>query len=158
MAVTMLYWEDFEVGDELRYGSHVVTEADIIEFGREFDPQPFHVDADAAANGPYGGLIASGWQTAGWCMRMMVDNVLHRSASMGSPGLESLRWKRPVRPGDTLHVISRVLDRRASRSRPEMGLAKMRFEVCNQDDEVVMVMVSQSMFKRRAGYDEEAAE
>lgn len=147
--MAMLYWEDFEVGNEQRYGSHAVTEADIVEFGREFDPQPFHVDVQGAADGPFGGLIASGWQTAGWCMRMMVDNVLSRAASMGSPGLESIRWKRPVRPGDTLHVYSTVIDRRASRSRPGMGLVKSRFEVCNQNGQVVMEMVSQVMFERR---------
>lgn len=144
-----MYWEDFAVGSEHSYGSHVVTEAEVLEFGREFDPQPFHVDIDAAASSPFGGLIASGWQTAGLCMRMLVDNVLSRSTSMGSPGLESLRWKRPVRPGDTLRVHGTVLARRASRSRLDMGLVKFSFEVCNQNDVIAMAMVTTIMFGRR---------
>lgn len=147
--MTQMYWEDFEVGREMQYGGHVVTEEEIIEFGREFDPQPFHVDPVAAMDSPYGGLIASGWQTAGFCMRMMVDNVLSQSASIGSPGVESLRWRQPVRVGDTLHVHATVLDRRASASRPEMGFVKNQFEVRNQHDEVVLDMVSQGMFGRR---------
>lgn len=145
----MLYWEDFEVGSEQRFGGHVVTEQEIIEFGREFDPQPFHVDAEAAAASPFGGLIASGWQTGAFCMRMMVDNMLKHSASLGSPGLEWLRWKKPVRPGDTLSVRAVVLDRRASKSRPQVGLVKTQFEARNQHDEVVLEMVSQGMFGRR---------
>lgn len=147
--MTILYWDDFAVGGEQSYGSHVVTEAEVLEFGREFDPQPFHVDVDAAASGPFGGLIASGWQTAGLCMRMLVDNVLSRSTSMGSPGLESLCWKKPVRPGDTLRVHSTVLERRASRSRPDIGLVKFRFEVRNQNDDIAMEMVTTIMFGRR---------
>lgn len=147
--MTTLYWEDLEVGSEIRYGGHVVTEAEIIEFGREFDPQPFHVDPEAAAAGPYGGLIASGWQTAALCMRMMVDNLLSRTVSLGSPGVDSLRWKQPVRAGDTLSVHTTVLDRRASKSRPEMGFVKNRFEVFNQHGEVVMEMISHGMFGRR---------
>lgn len=145
----MLYWEDFEVGGELRFGDHVVTEKEVVAFGQAFDPQPFHIDEDAAAQSPFGGLIASGWQTGGLCMRMMVDHILSQSASLGSPGLESLRWKQPVRPGDTLSVHSIVLDRRASRSKPDMGLVKSQFDVYNQNGEVVMEMVSQVMFGRR---------
>lgn len=145
----MLYWEDFEVGSEQCFGSHAVTEEEIVEFGRAFDPQPFHVDAQAAAASPFAGLVASGWQTAAFCMRMMVDNVLSQSASLGSPGMESLRWKKPVRPGDTLSVRTVVLARRTSKSRPEMGFVKTQFEARNQHDEVVLEMVSQGMFGRR---------
>lgn len=154
--MTTLYWEDFAVGSERGFGDHVVTEAEVLEFGREFDPQPFHVDAGAAAAGPFGGLIASGWQTAGWCMRMLVDNLLKQSTSMGSPGLESLRWKRPVRPGDRLRVHGTVLERRASRSRPDMGLVKSEFTVYNQHDEIVMAMVTTIMFGRRPATAERA--
>lgn len=145
----MLYWEDFEVGSERNFGSHVVTEQEVLAFGREFDPQPFHIDAAAAAASPFAGLVASGWQTGGWCMRMLVDNLLNDSTSMGSPGLESLRWKHPVRPGDRLRVRGTVLARRASRSRPEMGLVKSEFAVYNQNDTCVMTMLTTIMFGRR---------
>ncbi len=147
--MTKLYWEDFDVGHESTYGGHTVTREEIIEFGLEFDPQPFHIDAEAAANSPYSGLIASGWQTAALFMRMLVDNVLSHSASMGSPGVESLRWKRPVYAGDTLHAHTLVLEKRASKSRPDMGLVKNRFEVVNQNDEPVLEMISMGMFQRR---------
>ncbi len=146
--MTKLYWEDFEVGHESTYGEHTVTQEEIIEFGLEFDPQPFHVDPEAAADSPYGGLIASGWQTAALFMRMLVDNVLSGSASMGSPGVESLRWKRPVHAGDTLHARTCVLEKRPSKTRPDLGLVKNRFEVVNQHDESVLEMVSFGMFLR----------
>lgn len=149
--MTRLYWEDFHVGDETTYGEHTVTQDEIIEFGLEFDPQPFHVDPEAAAKSPYGGLIASGWQTAALFMRMLVDNVLSQSASAGSPGVESLRWKRPVHAGDTLHACTVVLDARVSKNRPELGLVRNRFEVFNQRDELVLEMVSFGMFRRKPG-------
>lgn len=147
--MTTYYWEDFTIGDEIRFGKHVVTEAEMLEFAREFDPQPIYVDPRAAADGPYGGLIASGWQTAGWCMRMLVDNVLVQSSSLGSPGLDSLRWLQPVRAGDSLHVCAKVLASRALKSRPQIGLVRLRFEVRNQSGIEVMNMVTNSMFGRR---------
>jgi len=143
------YWEDFVVGEEIRFGDHVVNETEMLEFARAFDPQPLYADPQAAADGPYAGLIASGWQTAGWCMRMLVDNVLAQSSSLGSPGLDSLRWQQPVRAGDRLHVRCQVLASRVLKSRPQMGLAKLHFEVRNQADETVMTMVTNSLFGRR---------
>lgn len=144
-----LYWDDFEVGQVLNYGGMTISREQIVEFAREFDPQPFHVDEAAAAASPYGGLIASGWQTAGLFMRMLADNVLNKSTSMGSPGVEYLRWHKPVRPGDTLRVRHTVLEKRPSQNRPTLGLVKNRFETLNQHDEVVMEMVSIGMFLRR---------
>ncbi|HLQ85803.1 MAG TPA: MaoC family dehydratase [Salinisphaeraceae bacterium] len=147
--MSKLYWEDFAVGDERHYGQHRVAEEEMLAFACKFDPEPLYADVEAAAAGPYGGLIASGWQVAGWCMRIMVDNLLLQAASLGSPGVESLRWGEPVRAGDVLHVRGTVLDSRASQSRPHMGLVRSRFEVLNQHDAKVMDMVSLVMFQRR---------
>ncbi|MBA1147345.1 MaoC family dehydratase [Ectothiorhodospiraceae bacterium WFHF3C12] len=154
--MTKLYWEDFQVGDVREYGGHEVTEEEIIRFGKEFDPQPFHVDEDAAARSPFGGLVASGWQTAGFFMRMLVDNALKGAQSMGSPGVEWLRWRKPVRPGDTLHVRQVVVDKKPSRNHANMGHVKNHFEILNQDHEVVMEMESYGMFLRRPDGETEA--
>jgi acyl dehydratase len=145
----MRYWEDFQVGQVLEYGGHTVTREEVLEFAREFDPQPFHLDEEAAAASPYGRIIASGWQTAGFFMRMLTDHVLADSASMGSPGVESLRWLRPVYPGDTLRVRQEVLEARPMASRAKLGLVKNRFHTLNQHGEVVMEMISLGIFSRR---------
>ena len=144
-----LYWEDFEVGQTLEYGGHTVTKDEIVAFARDFDPQVFHLDEEAAKDHFFGGLIASGWQTAGFTMRMMVDGYLCRSSSQGSPGVAELRWMVPVRPGDTLRVRQTILSTRASKSRPTIGLIECRFETLNQHDEVVLAMRSTGMFGRR---------
>lgn len=145
----MYYWEDFKVGDIAALGERTVDKEEVIAFATAYDPQPFHVDEAAAAQSMYGGLIASGWHTAAMVMRMMVDSYLGRSASLGSPGIDNLRWLKPVRPGDTLKGRRVVLETRASQSRPEMGVVKMRWEVSNQKDELVMTMEGYGMFKRR---------
>ncbi|MCW5621988.1 MAG: MaoC family dehydratase [Burkholderiales bacterium] len=145
----MYYWEDFKVGDIASLGERTVDRDEVIAFATAYDPQPFHVDEAAAAQSMYGGLIASGWHTAAMVMRMMVDSYLGRSASLGSPGIDNLRWLKPVRPGDTLKGRRVVLETRASQSRPEMGMVKMRWEVSNQKDELVMTMEGYGMFKRR---------
>lgn len=145
----MYYWEDFKVGDIDSIGERVVDRDEVIAFATAYDPQPFHIDEAAAAQSMYGGLIASGWHTAAMVMRMMVDSYLGRSASLGSPGIDNLRWLKPVRPGDTLKGRRVVLETRASQSRPEMGMVKMRWEVSNQTDEMVMTMEGYGMFKRR---------
>ena len=146
--MSMLYWEDFTVGKILEFGGYEVTEEEIIEYATDFDPQPFHVDRDAAAEHYFGGIIASGWHTGAMCMRMMVDGYLRDSASMGSPGIEQLRWKEPVRPGETLHVKAEVLDRSLPKSRPELGFVKFSHTVFNQEDKVKMTMISSGMFLR----------
>jgi acyl dehydratase len=142
------HFEDFQVGDALPLASCKVTREAILAFAEAYDPQPFHLDDEAAAGSHFGGLVASGWHTGALFMRMMIDGWLGASASLGSPGLERLAWKRPVRPGDVLSGSSTVLAVRASQSRPEMGLVTFRHEVRNQRGEVVMEIVNPIMFAR----------
>lgn len=144
-----LYWEDFHVGETLTYGATTVTRKEIVEFASEFDPQPFHVDEAAAAESPFGGLIASGWQTACLFMRMLVDHVLCRAAAMGSPGVRTARWLKPVRPGDTLSVRHTTLRKSVHPRRPELGFIDNSFDITNQHGEVVMHMESSGMFLLR---------
>jgi acyl dehydratase len=146
-----LYWEDFGEGQVHEFGAYEVKREDIVRFASEFDPQPFHIDEAAARGSLFGGLIASGWHTAAMTMRMMCDGYLGRSASLGSPGIESLKWLLPVRPGDTLRVRSTVLEARPLKSRPGVGLVKSRHQVLNQRDEIVMEMEGYGMFGRRPG-------
>src|SRR5881394_801828 len=128
----LLYWEDFREGEVREFGRTTVKHDDIVRFASEFDPQPFHIDDAAAADSLFGGLIASGWHTAAIAMRMMCDEYLLRAASLGSPGLDSLKWLLPVRPGDTLSVRLSVLEARPLDSKPGIGLVKSRHEVLNQ--------------------------
>ncbi|HZP88680.1 MAG TPA: MaoC family dehydratase [Burkholderiales bacterium] len=144
-----LYWEDFKVGDVAPMGEKRVDKEEIIAFARAYDPQPFHIDEAAAQASMYGGLIASGWHTVAMVMRMMVDSYLSKSASLGSPGVDNVRWLKPVRPGDTIRGRRQVLETRASQSRPDMGVVKTRWEVFNQNDELVMTMEGYGMFSRR---------
>ncbi len=144
----MRYWEDFTVGLVMEFGGYEATEEEIIEFAKAYDPQPFHIDKEAAKNHFFGGVIASGWHTASMCMRMLVDNFMGDSASMGSPGIDQLRWKNPVRPGDILHVKVEVLERSLPRSRPELGFVKFDHTLTNQAGEVKMTMISNVMFAR----------
>jgi acyl dehydratase len=145
----LLYWEDFREGEVREFGKTSVKYEDIVRFAAEFDPQPFHLDDAAAAKTIYGGLIASGWHTAAMAMRMMCDEYLLRSASLGSPGLDSLKWLLPVRPGDTLSIRLSVLESRLLDSKPGVGLLKSRHEVLNQERQVVMRMEGYGMFRRR---------
>ncbi|MEX0583876.1 MAG: MaoC family dehydratase [Sneathiella sp.] len=142
----MRYWEDFTVDWTLEFGNYAVTEEEVIEFATEFDPQSFHIDKEAAKDHYFGGIIASGWHTGAMCMRMMVDGYLNDTASMGSPGIDQLRWKKPVRPGETLHVKAKVLDRSLPKSKPELGFVKFSHTVFNQDGEVKLTMISSGMF------------
>jgi acyl dehydratase len=143
------YWDDFREGEVREFGKTVVRREDIVRFASEFDPQRFHVDEAAAAKTMFGGLIASGWHTASMAMRMICDAYLLRSSSLGSPGIEQLKWLKPVRPGDTLHMRLTVLESRPMQSRPDVGLVKSRHEVLNQHGEVVMQMEGHGMFGRR---------
>ena len=143
------YFEDFEPGQVFELGSHDVSEAEIVEFARRWDPQPFHVDPEAARESVFGGLIASGWHTGAMWMRLYVDSMLDGAASMGSPGVEELRWLAPVRPGDTLRGRLTVLDTTPSERRPDRGTVRIRGEMVNQDDVVVMTMTSRGHFGRR---------
>ena len=129
-------------GDEIDLGSRQVTETEIIAFARDFDPQPFHIDPDAADASIFGGIIASGWHTCALTMRLLVDGFLSHATSMGSPGVEQIRWLRPVRPGDTLTARIRVLEKRPSQSKPDRGSIKSLTEVTNQAGDLVMTMES----------------
>jgi acyl dehydratase len=146
-----LYFEDFEPGMVFELGERGLTKEEIVAFAREFDPQPFHVDEEAANGSTFGGLIASGWHTASIFMRLYADALLSRAASMGSPGVEELRWLKPVRPGDTLSARLTVLDTTASKSNPNRGTVHLYCEVRNQQDETVMTMKARGLFARRGG-------
>ncbi len=143
-------FEEFEPGRVYELGSTLVTEDDIVAFAREFDPQPFHVDPEAAKDSVFGGLIASGWHTGAMWMRLYVDAMLGGPASMGSPGIEELRWLAPVRPGDTLSGRLTVLDALPSERRPDRGTVRIRGEMVNQDGVTVLTMVSRGHFARRS--------
>jgi acyl dehydratase len=145
----MRYWEDFHVGDVSELGPVTVTEDEIVEFASRFDPQPFHVDPAAAAESPFGSLIASGWHTAAIYMGMFVRGVLEGTASLGSPGVEELRWLAPVRPGDTLRGRATITDVAPSSTNPGRGTIFGSHEVINQDDVVVMRFTSRGFIARR---------
>lgn len=132
------YFDDYLPGASYDCGSVSVSEAEIISFATQFDPQPFHVDPEAAAQGPFGGLIASGWHTAALVMRQIVDHYLPAEASLGSPGLDEMRWPEPVRPGDTLRVRVTAVEARRSVSNPGRGILKTLIEAVNQDGRTVM--------------------
>ena len=134
------YFEDYVPGSIFEFGSVALSEAEIIDFARHYDPQPMHTNPAAAVQGPYGGLIASGWHTGGVMMRLYVDHYLPVEASLGSPGVDELRWLLPVRPGDRLRIRVSVLETRRSRSKPDRGIVRSFIEVLNQKDEVVMSM------------------
>ena len=134
------WFEDYRPGLVLEFGATHVSEAELVDFARRYDPQPFHIDAEAAAAGAFGGLIASGWHTGSLMMRMLVEHYLSPVASLGSPGIDELRWLAPVRPGDTLSVRVIILEARRSQSKPGLGLVRSRIEVLNQRCEVVMRM------------------
>jgi acyl dehydratase len=143
------YWEDFKVGEVSEMGRRLVDKDEVVAFARQFDPQPFHVDEAAAKASMFGGLIASGWHTVSMVMRMMCDNYLLDSASLGSPGVDHVKWLKPVRPGDTIRAMRTVLESRRSASRPEVGIVKTLWQVFNQNDELVMTMEGYGMFKVR---------
>ena len=144
-----LYLDDLQVGPLGEYGSRTITRDEIIAFAREFDPQPFHLDEEAAKRSIYGGLIASGWQTVSLSQRLVVDGFLSRAAGLGSPGLDQLRWLKPVRSGDTLSVRVEILEVRPSRSKPDRGSIRVKYETLNQDREVVLELTCAIIFARR---------
>jgi acyl dehydratase len=136
------WFEDYVPGAIHNLGSVVVDEQEVIAFARQFDPQSFHLDKERAKKSAFGGLIASGWHTASMAMRLIVDHYLSEVSSEGSPGIDELRWLRPVRPGDQLSVRVTILDARPSRSRPERGIVRSHIETLNQDGEIVMHLTS----------------
>ena len=146
----MQFYEDLAIGQKQAFGRYEVTREEVIEFASKYDPQPFHLDDDAAAATHFGRLSASGWHTCAMTMAMLVENLkANHQAGLGSPGIDQLRWKKPVFPGDTLRCESVVIERRRSGSRPEMGIFKSSLTVFNQNDEPVLEMVSNGLISTR---------
>ncbi len=146
----MQYFEDLTVGATASFGRYVVTREEVVAFAERFDPQPFHLSDEAAAQTHFGRLSASGWHTCAMTMAMLVEQLkINRQAGLGSPGLDELRWLKPVYPGDTLRCETEILEKRASQSRPEMGSYRSRMKVLNQDDVVVMTFISIGLIATR---------
>lgn len=144
----MLTFDDFEAGTVYPLGSVDVDEAEVLEFAGRFDPQPFHTDPVAAAETHFGGVVASGWHTCSMCMRLFVDGLLRDTTSMGSPGVDEIRWPHPVRPGDRLTGTYTVISTRASTSKPDRGIVNAVWELRNQDDVTILTMHGMTMFAR----------
>ncbi|MHB2167068.1 MaoC family dehydratase [Alsobacter sp. R-9] len=144
-----LAFEDFVPGAVTTFGRHAVTREEVLSFARQFDPQPMHLDEAAAGRSILGGLAASGWHTCGILMRMLADNVLNGSTGMGSPGIDELRWLKPVRPGDVLSVRQTVLESRRSATRTDRGYVRFRFELVTEAGDVVMDQTNSIIFGLR---------
>ena len=150
MRRDMIYFEDLEVGAETYFGSYEVTRGEVLEFARKYDPQPFHLSDEEAAKTHFKRLAASGWHTAAMTMAVIARHVVaHQQAGLGSPGIDELRWTKPVYPGDTLHVHGKIVEKRPSRSRPDMGSFRTRTAVTNQDGIPVMNFISIVLIRRR---------
>ena len=157
MSDPEFYWEDFVPGETREFGEKHVTREEIIDFAKDYDPQPFHLDEKAGKESILGGLCASGWHSCAMLMRMLCDGFLLKSAALGAPGLEEVRWQKPVYVDDVLHVRQTCLESRVSRSRPEMGLVKFQSEVLNQKDEVCMISTGWMMMALRNPMTRESA-
>jgi acyl dehydratase len=154
MRRAMIYFEDLAVGAETNFGSYEVTREEVLDFARKYDPQPFHLSDEAAAKTHFGRIAASGWHTAAMTMAVIARHVVDQEqAGLGSPGIDELRWRKPVYPGDTLHVRGEILEKTPSRSRPELGSFRTQTIVTNQNDETVMTFVSIVLIRRRPSQD-----
>ena len=153
----LYYWEDMLPGSVRDLGTITPTREEIIAFASQFDPQPFHLDDEAANASVFGSLCASGWHTCSMAMRLMVTNFLHESSSLGSPGLENLQWKKPVLPNDILRLQHKILESRPMRSKPDVGLVRTQWEMHNQHGDLVLHMEGWGMFRRRQPAQETAA-
>jgi acyl dehydratase len=151
MSEIAYWWEDMTPGRRFDLGSKTVTADEIVEFAQEFDPQPFHLSVEAGEASILGGLSASGWHSCAMFMRLYYDNLLHHSSSEGSPGVDFVEWRKPVLAGDTLTGVAEVIETRPLKSRPGIGLVKLRHEVRNQRGELVMAMENPGLFRMRAG-------
>ena len=149
MSTIRLYWEDFSVGEVRDLGQITPTREDIIAFASQFDPQPFHLDDEGGKASIFGGLCASGWHTCSMAMRLMVTNFLHETASLGSPGLENIKWTKPVYPNDTLRLQTTVLETKPMGRRPDVGMTRNLWELFNQNGDKVLQMDGWGMFRRR---------
>jgi acyl dehydratase len=143
------YWEDMLPGTKRDLGTISPSREDILAFASQFDPQPFHLDEEAAKASVFGDLCASGWHTCAMAMRLMVTNFLHESASLGSPGLDKVLWKKPVLPNDTLHLKHTIIESRPMKSKPDVGLVRTQWEMFNQRGDCVLFMEGWGMFRRR---------
>jgi acyl dehydratase len=151
----VLYFEDIEPGRQSSFGRYEVTREEVVDFASKFDPQPFHLSDESAATTYFGRLSASGWHTAAMMMSMLVKNMSDiQQAGLGSPGLDELRWLKPVYPGDILRVETEILDKTPSRSKPDMGSFRSRATVFNQDDVAVMTVISIGLIRRRLSNEE----
>jgi acyl dehydratase len=143
------YFEDYEQGAVYEYGYVTVTEAEMLDFARAFDPQPIHLDTGFAARGPFRGLIASGWHTGAIMMRLFADHYLSRVASLASPGIDELRWPAPLRPGDSVKLRVTTIEARRSRSKPDRGLVRSHAELITQNDETVLTLTAMNLLRAR---------
>ena len=146
---SLVHFEDVEVGETRRFGRYEVTAEEIIEYARQFDPQPFHIDEEAARQSMFGGLIASGWHTGAMFIRMVCEHLVSGTATTGAAGFDDLKWLRPVRPGDILSVESTVREKIDSPSRRGLGTVKIDSRVLNQRNEAVMTLTSLVLYRRR---------
>ena len=142
-----MYFEDYQPGDTSRFGAYQVTESEVIEFASKYDPQYFHLDDEAAKDSLFGCLCASGWHTSAMLMRMLIDNLPEEHGSLGSPGINNLKWLKPVYPGYILSVKSCVTQCRLSKSKPDVGLICVNYEIMNQHDVAVMTLESNAFFR-----------
>lgn len=149
MTTIKYFWEDFVPDWEYESPTRTLSVEQITTFAHEYDPQTYHTDEEAAKSSPFGGLIASGWQTCSVAMRLMCDGYLLQTSCIGSPGLDELRWFKPVRPGDALRLHAKVLEQTPSQKDPNRGTVKFRWDVLNQQDEVVCSMTGRQHFRRR---------
>lgn len=150
MRLGMIYFEDLVVGRETEFGSYDVTREEVLEFARKYDPQPFHLSDEEAAKTHFGRLAASGWHTAAMTMAVIARHVVEdQQAGLGSPGIDELRWKKPVYPGDTLSVKGRIVEKTPSRSRPDMGSFRTETTITNQNGDIVMTFKSIVLIRRR---------
>ncbi|PKO37647.1 MAG: acyl dehydratase [Betaproteobacteria bacterium HGW-Betaproteobacteria-6] len=145
------FLDDLTPGQQFTSPGLTLTEAEIIDFAWRYDPQPFHLDANAAADSPYGGLIASGFQSLAICFRLFIQSGILAESSMGSPGIDELRWLAPVRPGDTLHSEIEVLEVRPSNSKPDRGIARLKYQAVNQRGEAVLSFIVMHLLRRKPG-------
>lgn len=146
----MIHFEDLQVGSRQEFGRYEVTREEVVEYASKYDPQPFHLSDEAAAQTYFGRLSASGWHTCAMTMRMLVENMsVVEQAGLGSPGIDNLRWVKPVYPGDVLRCETEIIEKRRSKSKPDMGLFKSRCRTFNQDDEIVLEMVSNGLIRVR---------
>jgi acyl dehydratase len=150
IPMSRIYFEDIVIGAVTSYGPRTITRQEIIAFASEFDPQPMHLDEEAAKKTMLGGLSASGWHSCAIMMRLLYDGFLVNAASMGAPGIDEMKWLKPVRPGDALSVRLTVLDKREPKSRPDLGFVQYRCEMLNQHGEVVLESVYPGMFAKRS--------